>query len=254
MNKRTRGIRSWVAVSGLAVVCAAALAAGVLARTDAASAAEPKLPNGIRVMTLGSSVAEGWDDKIGGGYLKRTIVHMAKVTGYPYVLVNRAFAGNTSVQVMPQYVRWLRQVKPQIVIVSWGGLDDAHAKTPIPAFRHAVYEQIEMALHDHAVVWVVTPPVTRASYTEYKVQEPLYLDNEMAVAQGMKSPNVYVFDVFDQMKAYLVAHHQTYVPYMADGWHPNSAGDALAAKLLIADETKVFGLRKITFVDPSKRT
>jgi acyl-CoA thioesterase-1 len=108
-----------------------------------------------------------------------------------------------------------------------------------------------MALDRHAVVLIVTPPVTKASYTQYRTVEPLYLNNEMQVARSFHSPNVFVFDVFDQMKAYLVAHHQTYVPYMADGWHPNTRGHALAGRLLDQDLLREFGQKKeIQFASP----
>lgn len=200
-----------------------------------------------RAMAVGSSVAKGWDDKVGGGYLQRGIVGYTAYSHHTYTLVNRAVAGDTAEKVDGQFHVWLATFKPQIVVISWGALDDANARTPLPLFRATVHHQISLALANHEVVFVVTPPVTKASYTQYPTIEPEYLDAEMQVARSFHSPNVYVFDVFDQMKAYLVAHHQTYVPYMADGWHPNTAGHALAGALWIGDLERTFGKGGIDF-------
>jgi len=154
---------------------------------------------------------------------------------------------HVAAQVDGQYHLWLQAYRPQIVVISWGALDDIHAKTPLPTFRATVAHQIALALSDHEVVLIVTPPVTKASYTEDLKSEPLYLDSEMDVARAFHNPNVYVFDVFDQMKQYLTAHHQTYVPYMADGWHPNTLGHALGGQLMFDDMKAAFGKGPIAF-------
>ncbi len=235
----------------------AASAAGASGHTQAVRtptvkpvAARTSTPtNTITAMTLGSSVAMGWDDKVGGGYLRRGFRAAAAQSGNHYVVVSRAQAGDWAGKIMPgDYTDWLNTVKPQIVVISWGILDDAHHKTPVSSFRATIHEQIQMALARHMVVFIVTPPVTRASYTQYKTIEPMYLNNEVQVARSFHSPNVYVFDVFDQMKGYIRVHHQTYVPYMADGWHPNTAGHALAGGLLAGDIMRQFGKTPVHFI------
>lgn len=201
----------------------------------------------IRVMAVGSSVAEGWDDPKAGGYLTRTFAALNRDTAGKYVFFNKSVAGDGAPKVAAQYPKWLASVKPGIVVISWGGLDDANDKTPVSVFRAAVHAQIAEALAMHAVVMIVTPPVTRASYTQYRVQEPMYLNAEMDVARSFHNSNVQVFDVFDQMKSYLTAHGQTYVPYMGDGWHPNTRGHILAGDLLTADITAHYGKSPIRF-------
>ncbi|MHB1628308.1 MAG: SGNH/GDSL hydrolase family protein [Bacilli bacterium] len=201
----------------------------------------------VRVMTIGSSVALGWVDPTGGGYLARAFRSLTALGGAYYKLYVRAQPGAGVLTIAKQYTSWIKSVKPQIVVISWGALDDLHAKTPISVFRQQVHWEIQSALAAHAVVFIVTPPITKASYTEYPTQEPFVLDNEMNVAKGFNSNNVYVFDVFDQMKAYLAAHHQTYVPYMADGWHPNAKGHALAGQLLYMDMLRQFGSKTVVF-------
>ncbi len=200
----------------------------------------------IRVMTVGSSVAEGWVDTE-GGYLARGFATLSAQTDHAYTVIRKAKAGDTSTKITAQYSGWLKTVHPQVVVLSWGGLDDANAKTPMPQYDKAIHDQIALALSHHAVVIVVTPPVTRASYTQYRVQEAAYLNREMEIARSFHSSNVVVCNVFDQMKAYLVAHHQTYVPYMADGWHPNSRGHILGGQLLSQDLLAHYGQRAISF-------
>lgn len=238
---------------GAVPLAAHAQKARATARAKAMTASMPKAQFPLsqvvvgRAMAVGSSVAEGWDDKVGGGYLKRGIVGYSHYSGHLYTLFNHSVAGDTAEKVDGQYHVWLASLKPQIVVISWGGLDDANAKTPLAVFRATVHHQIALALANHEVVFIVTPPVTKASYTQYPTIEPMYLNAEMQVARAFHSPNVYVFDVFDQMKAYLVAHHQTYVPYMADGWHPNTAGHALAGALFLTDLQRAFGKGGIMF-------
>ena len=222
------------------------------------SVAGKRGPGGaIRVLALGSSVAKGWDDKTGGGYLARAVSAYAGQSGYDYQLVNRAQAGDWAGKVLPEpYTKWLNEIRPQIVLISWGALDDAYHKTPIPVFRAAVAKEIQMALDRHAVVFIVTPPVTKASYTQYRTVEPLYLNNEMQVARSFHSPNVFVFDVFDQMKAYIAGHHLNYMQFQADGWHPNAAGHTLAGKILAQDMLRRYGdgpIRYRSATDPAAR-
>lgn len=203
-------------------------------------------------MTIGGSVAYGWDDtKQGGGYLARAFRSLSSAGGTRYSIANRAVIGANAIQMATRYPQWLNAVKPNVVVISWGGLNDAWPRTPLSRYQAEISREIALALQIHAVVLVVTPPVTRATYTRYVLQEPMYLQAETAVARSFHSPNVQVFDVFDQMKAYLRAHHQTYKPYMADGWHPNSAGHILAGRLLFQDLVRWLRSqkqRKIEFV------
>lgn len=212
-------------------------------RTHAPSPAHP-----ITVMTIGGSVAHGWvDTKQGGGYLVRAFRTLSARTKVPYQIVDRTVIGANALQIATRYPVWLKTVQPNVVVISWGGLNDAWPRTPFSRYEAEINREIQLALDAHATVLVVTPPVTRASYTQYRITEPLYLDREMMVARRFGNSNVRIFDVFDQMKAYLKSHHQTYVPYMADGWHPNSRGHILAGQILYHDLQAAYGS---TPIDP----
>ncbi len=203
------------------------------------------------VIIFGSSVADGWVDPTGGGYLRRAFAQYQNVSAIPYSVISDAVPGAPITQEEGMYQQWIATQHPQVLVISWGTLDDAHANTPFSVFDSQVRQQIAMGLAAHAVVLVVTPPVTKASYTTYQIQEPAYLAQEMAVARSFDSPNVYVFNVFAQMKHYLADHNQTYLPYMANSWHPNSRGHELAGNLLVQDMLVQFGLSGIHFVAPS---
>jgi acyl-CoA thioesterase-1 len=204
------------------------------------------------VMTVGSSIAAGWGDLPGmGGYLVRGFASFSTDTGVTYEVVSRAIPGQTAVEAVPRFERWLREIKPNIVVISWGGMDDAVAHTPVPVFQRDVEQEIDESLAANAVVFIVTPPVTPAGYLGgYNGLPYLYFAAEMRAAQLAHSPNVYAFDVFNQMMAYMIQHHQSYTKYMADGWHPNSLGHELAGRLLFQDMMAQFGTKPVSFVVP----
>lgn len=190
-------------------------------------------------MTIGGSIAHGWKALHSYGYLQRAFAALTDTTSTRYAYYDRTIVGADGTQLATMYKgryrQWLEAVKPQIVVISWGLLNDALTKVTQAHFRMYLRQEIQQALSMHAVVFVVTPPVTKATYTQFKVQQPMYVRSEFEVVAQFHNPNVQLFDVFDQMKQYLTSHHQTYKPYMGDGWHPNTAGHILAGKLLYAD-------------------
>lgn len=190
----------------------------------------------ILVMGIGGSVAHGWDDKTGGGYLARAFQTLSKEQSVQYHFVNKSIEGDGPTQMATRYPGFLVAIKPAVVIISWGMLDDLSKKTPVKQFRQAIHTEIADALADKMDVIVVTPPVTGASLSAHDNKPDLNLiDIEMSTAEQFHSQHVYVFDVFRQMEAYMKAHHQTISMYAADGWHPNSAGHELAGRLLAQD-------------------
>lgn len=213
-----------------------------------------------RVMTIGGSIAKGWMDtgwqnwRAGwhGGYLSIAFNKLSQSAYTHYAIYDRTIVGANARQLATlyagRYPTWLKSVRPQIVVISWGGLNDALPKTPIGIYRQDILSEIQQALAARAVVFIVTPPVTEAAMTVYRVSVPFYLDNELSVAQSLHSPNVYTFDVFNQMKAYLAAHHLSYQPFMANAWHPNARGHQLAGTLLFQDISQRFGTHPIRFI------
>lgn len=212
-----------------------------------------------KVMTIGSSVTEGWMDagwknwKKGwfGGYLKRAFSAMTVHTPTHFLVVNHAIIGATPTQMTTLYkgkmTNWLQAVKPNVVVISWGILNDILSKTPVSVFTSHIHHEILNALDHHAVVLLITPPVTEAALTTYQVQMPQYLQAEIHVAQSFHNSNVYVFNLFDQMNRYMIEHHDLITQYVGNSWHPNAAGHELAGSLLYGDLVEKFGDRPILF-------
>ncbi len=202
-----------------------------------------------RVLVIGSSVAAGWGDTPGkGGYLARAFRSLSDTTKTPYQVISWAIAGMTTTQAAQHFSHWLDYVHPKVVVLSWGGLDDEVQHTPISVFTQEVEQEINLSLQARAVVLIVTPPVTDAAYKNgYQALPYEYFASEMAAAKALDNKNVYVFDVYDQMMTVLNDNHQTYVPYSADGWHPNAKGHKLAGELLYHDMLNQFKEQPITF-------
>lgn len=243
MNRFTR-------LTGLLLACATLIAVADItyratytgAKSTLSIAGTAKQP--IHVMTIGGSVAHGWKDTVGSGYLPRAFSKLQVATHHDYHVYDRTIVGANSTQLATMYKgdydKWFESVQPQIVVISWGLLNDAKPSVPYSQFEKYIRQEIGDALHHKAIVFLVTPPVTKASYTEFEKQEFAYARAEVHAARSFHSPNVYVFDVFDQMKSYLRAHNLSYVPYAADGWHPNTAGHILAGELLFVDMHREF--------------
>lgn len=224
------------------------IAKGVSAAATPASGSE----NRVIVMTVGSSVAAGWGDAPGaGGYLARAFESLSHRQGVHYQILSWAIPGMTVVDAAKHFKDWLSHAKPNLVVISWGGLDDAVAHTPVIVFANAVRTEIRESLAAHAAVFVVTPPVTPAAYLNGVNQTPyLYFQAEIAVARSFHNPNVQVFDVYDQMLNVMKAKGLPYTRFMADGWHPNALGHALAGRLLAGDVVGQYGRQAVGILPP----
>ncbi|MCL6445251.1 MAG: SGNH/GDSL hydrolase family protein, partial [Alicyclobacillus sp.] len=200
----------------------------------------------IRVLIVGGSIAAGWCDAPGHSYLTRALAAYAEQSGGTFEVYQRAVPGARVAGTPQRYVQWLKDIRPQVVILSWGLLNDCYAGTPPARIRTAVKDQIQAARAYHAAVWLVTPPVSAASYTVYRRQQATYVSEELAVAASLHDANVHAFDLFDEMKRYLEQRHDSYRKLMADHWHPNSAGHELAGQLLAHDMVRTLGPTLVT--------
>jgi acyl-CoA thioesterase I len=185
-----------------------------------------------RVVLIGGSVALGWDDKVGGGYLIRGWKQYAAEKKVAVTVVNASIEGDGPDKFASKLATTLSQAHAQILVISWGMLDSISAKTPLSVFQSAVATEIQAARAAGMDVIVVTPPPTIASYTSCLTSEPQYIAAEVAAARQYPSADVQVLDLFQTMKTYLATHHETIQSQSADGWHPNTAGHALAGQLL----------------------
>lgn len=199
-------------------------------------------------MFIGGSAAHGWKAVHNQSYLKRAFQETSEKMGQPVQIFDHTIPGETVPGLsLKTYEHWLKTERPDIVVLSWGLLNDVHQRTPLSTFDAAIRGEIEQALQAHAVVLMVTPPVTKASTASAWPLESAYMADEMRAAASFHSPNLYQFDLFQQMKEALQAAGQTVEPYAADGAHPNTAGHALAGRLLANDFLQRFGSSFPTF-------
>ncbi|GLV14429.1 hypothetical protein Heshes_21130 [Alicyclobacillus hesperidum] len=219
----------------------AALAILVTAEPTARTPAGASLTNvsqhlsSVRVMAIGGSIAHGWDDTPSlGGYLARTFRSLSQ-NQTTYVFTNESSEGKGPSYYVTRMNALLAKDKPNLVVISFGMLNDLFDHHPISEINQDVVAEVRDALAHDAQVVLVTPPVVGASYVEFKTQEGPTLTSEIRAVEALRNPNVHVVDLFSQMKTYLREHHQTWEMYAADGWHPNAAGHALAASILTAD-------------------
>jgi acyl-CoA thioesterase-1 len=134
----------------------------------------------------------------------------------------------------------LKTNKPNMVVISFGMLNDSYKKTPITQIKKSVYKEIAMSLNHCASVVIVTPASTYASYTYNKTQVWQYIDAELAVAKSFHNPNIHIIDLLTQEDNYIASHGGNIKAYEADSWHPNAAGHALAGNLLAQDMENMF--------------
>ncbi len=218
-------------------------------------------PEPMRVVAVGGSIALGWHDTgwhnwrhgWDGGYLVDAFHWLSRSTGHPYDFIDKAIVGADVKMVTSRYPGWLHQYDPSLVVLSWGLLNDIHVGTPLRLFEAEIHREITQALARHAVVFMVTPPVTEISQTAYRMPFHRFMADELAVARSFHSPDVYIFNVFGQMKHYLTQHHQSYWPYVSNSWHPNHKGHILAGHILYWDIRHRLGVRPAQFVpQPAK--
>ena len=92
----------------------------------------------VNVIIFGSSVADGWVDPTGGGYIRRAFVNYQNASAIPYTVISDAVPGAPITQEEGMYQQWIDTQHPQVLVISWGTLDDAHAKTPFSVFDSQV--------------------------------------------------------------------------------------------------------------------
>jgi len=136
--------------------------------------------------------------------------------------------------------------RPQIVVLSWGLLDDIRHKTPAALFVAAIRGEIQTSLQAGAEVLIVTPPPVIASQNNAEFTHYLNLERETARAMG--SSSVVWIGLNRGMREYLRAHglHAADFANPGDTWHPDGPGHALAGQILYYDLRGLFGASPIT--------
>jgi hypothetical protein len=142
-----------------------------------------------KVDVFGGSAAYGFFDPERDSYLQRAFSARAGATNVNYQYINHTVVGGTAFvmekQHPGQFEAHMKKDKPQVVVFSWGLLNDISSrhKVSVDTFGNAVKTQIAEALAAHAVVLIVTPPVTEESATHDHTKIETYINKLFSVAE-----------------------------------------------------------------------
>ena len=208
----------------------------------------PPRPLQPTVLIIGGSAAYGWYDRSGLGFVERGLKAWNR---WPrgVAFKNQAVPGATvrNPTIRGNYHDWLHDYRPTIVALQWGMLNDLRVGTPWSLIMAVIRKEIMEAIAIRAVVMIITPPATEATYDVDRGTEVAVVAEELKMARSLNNPNVYAFNVLGAMKTYLAPHHLTYAPFMKGPWDPNTRGHRLAGRLLAAELKKKLPRGQVQF-------
>ena len=182
----------------------------------------PPAKNEQRVVFMGDSITDSWDNPINGGFFP----------GKPYI--NRGISGQTTPQMLIRFRRDVIELKPKIVVILAGTNDLAGntGPTTLEAIQDNLRSMAELAAANNIrVVFASLLPVS-----DYEIRDgnPLI--------QTVRRPPAQILALNAWMKDYATAHRLTYLDYFSamvddkgflkdelsnDGLHPNPQGYAV---------------------------
>src|SRR5215204_1644060 len=186
----------------------------------------PPAKNEQRVVFMGDSITDSWDDPQYGGFFPRK----------PYV--NRGISGQTTPQMLIRFRRDVIELKPKVVVILAGTNDLAGntGPTTLEAIEDNLSSMAELATaHGARVVFASVLPVS-----DYEIRDG------KPIVQTVRRPPAQILALNKWMKDYAVTHHHGYLDYFSamvddkgflkdelsnDGLHPNVQGYAVMAPL-----------------------
>jgi len=186
----------------------------------------PPAKNEQRVVFMGDSITDSWDDPRNGGFFP----------GKPYV--DRGISGQTTPQMLIRFRRDVIELKPKVVVILAGTNDIAGntGPTTLEAIEDNLASMAELAAaHDIRVVFASLLPVS-----DYEVRDG------KPIVQTVRRPPATILALNRWIKEYATARHHVYLDYFSamvddkgflkdelsnDGLHPNPQGYAVMAPL-----------------------
>lgn len=186
--------------------------------------------NEQRVVFLGDSITDSWDDEQYGGFFP----------GRPYV--NRGISGQTTPQMLIRFRPDVIALRPQAVVILAGTNDLAGntGPTTIAAIAHNLASMAELARANNIrVIFASVLPVS--DYGRNREGQP--------VTQTVRRPPAQILELNRWIKDYAARHNHSYLNYFDavvdekgmlkaelgdDGLHPNAKGYAVMAPLVEA--------------------
>jgi len=186
----------------------------------------PPAKNEQRVVFMGDSITDSWDDPRNGGFFP----------GKPYV--NRGISGQTTPQMLIRFRPDVIQLHPRVVVILAGTNDLAGntGPTTLEAIQDNLSSMAELATrHGIRVVFASLLPVS-----DYEIR-----DDKPIIQTGRRPPEK-ILALNQWMKTYARTNHHGYLDYFSamvddkgflkdelsnDGLHPNPQGYAVMAPL-----------------------
>ena len=186
----------------------------------------PPARNEARVVFMGDSITDSWDDPKYGGFFP----------GKPYV--DRGISGQTTPQMLVRFRADVIALHPQVVVILAGTNDLAGNPRPmtLEAIEDNLISMVELAKANH--IHVVLSSVLPVSDYELRDGKPIIRTTQRPPEQ-IKALN-------DWMRMYVAQNKLTYLDYYSamiddkaflkeevseDGLHPNAKGYAIMAPL-----------------------
>jgi len=186
----------------------------------------PPARNEQRVVFMGDSITDSWDDPRYGGFFP----------GKPYV--DRGISGQTTPQMLIRFRRDVIELKPAVVVILAGTNDLAGntGPTTLEAIEDNLSSMAELAAaHGIRVIFASVLPVSDYEKRDGK-----------QIVQTMRRPPAQILALNKWMKDYATTHHHGYLDYFSamaddkgflkdelsnDGLHPNAEGYTVMAPL-----------------------
>jgi hypothetical protein len=189
---------------------------------------------GRPVVIVGGSAASGWHDALGEGYIERALFMYQEKYGEYFAIFNHAVPGSPVVNpfIARAFRSWMAQTRGGIAIIAWGFLNDLLRHERAYQIAPFIHQEIAEALATDHIVFVVSPAATIQSYGHFRVGILRFWQVTVHQAARFNNPDVHVIDVLSAEKHYLAATHQSITRFAATKFDPNTAGAALAGRLL----------------------
>ena len=186
----------------------------------------PPAKNEQRVVFMGDSITDSWDDPKYGGFFP----------GKPYI--DRGISGQTTPQMLIRFRPDVINLKPKVVVILAGTNDLAGntGPTTLEAIEDNLASMADLATANG--IRVVFASVLPVSDYEMRDGKP--------IVQTVRRPPAQILALNKWLKDYATAHHHGYLDYFSamvddkgflknelsdDGLHPNAQGYAVMAPL-----------------------
>jgi len=203
---------------------------------DANSSVKPPVKDEKRVVFMGDSITDGWQQPQYGGFFP----------GKPYI--DRGISGQTTPQMLVRFRPDVIALQPKVVVILAGTNDIAGNTGPMTLEQiEANFESMSELAHANKIRVVLASVMPVSNYGHDRDGKPIDVRD--------RRPPEKILELNKWIKSYAASHGDIYLDYFSamvddkgllkadlsdDGLHPNSKGYAVMAPLAEASITQAF--------------